>query len=777
MTRSRGNDVWRAALAWALVALGASTASANYPGSIPNGYFGGGGGRCIVCHTSDVGGTGCGSPPCLNSFGNNFYRGPNGVPFDSDDHTWSRWLAARDSDGDGWTNGQELGDPFALWSGSGSPPSGYRANPGQSGNEPSNFNLCNNSAYNDCGGSRDTCNDSYSGSGRWVCGCGTGSTGTGYRRTTSHNWSGGVRQRYSIRSVPVAGCTDINECFPTNPCGSGSCSERDPLAGYTCSCFSGYVFNGTTCVNENECSTMPGICGVGSCSDRSPPTDYICTCPGGYGFDGTTCVIENACLADTDDCDTNATCTPVGETDWSCACNEGWTGVGSPARGTGDRCVDINECITMAGICGVGSCRNNAGGYTCTCPDGYVFDGDTCVDVNECPAEPCGIGGSCMNTPGAYVCDCDPGYEFTGGTCVDIDECAGNPCTDNGECRQTDPPGYFCTCNGGYEASGGTCVDIDECTMPDISLCALNASCTNTPGAWRCECNEGYTGDGRTCVDLDECSSPELNECDVQAICTNEEGSYDCTCADGYEGSGVTCDDIDECATGELRCDAGEVCENRLGMPAVCRCAPGFVRLEEGGECVRACGDGLRTPGEACDDGNTESGDGCSEDCEVEMGWSCWEPEGAGSTCEYTCGDGLVNESEECDDGEANADAPDACRTNCAAPTCGDGILDTGESCDEGEANSDEVAGACRTSCQPAFCGDGIVDEGEMCDPGGGSDLGAEACEVCTEPDAGLVDGGGDPMMEGDGGGCAAGGTPSGALWPLVALLFVRRRR
>lgn len=49
------------------------------------------------------------------------------------------------------------------------------------------------------------------------------------------------------------------------------------------------------------------------------------------------------------------------------------------------------------------------------------------------------------------------------------------------------------------------------------------------------------------------------------------------------------------------------------------------------------------------------------------------------------CGDGRVQTGEDCDDGPANSDsAPDACRTDCAAPRCGDAVVDAGEDCDDG---------------------------------------------------------------------------------------------
>jgi cysteine-rich repeat protein len=41
------------------------------------------------------------------------------------------------------------------------------------------------------------------------------------------------------------------------------------------------------------------------------------------------------------------------------------------------------------------------------------------------------------------------------------------------------------------------------------------------------------------------------------------------------------------------------------------------------GECEEICGDGLNYGINECDDGNLESGDGCSNDCKVEPGWTC----------------------------------------------------------------------------------------------------------------------------------------------------------
>ena len=62
-----------------------------------------------------------------------------------------------------------------------------------------------------------------------------------------------------------------------------------------------------------------------------------------------------------------------------------------------------------------------------------------------------------------------------------------------------------------------------------------------------------------------------------------------------------------------------------------------FIGIEDLPE---ACGDGVRQPGEVCDDGNTVSGDGCNATC----------------TSDETCGNGFRDRGEECDDGAANSD-------------------------------------------------------------------------------------------------------------------------
>ncbi|MEO8981058.1 MAG: discoidin domain-containing protein [Polyangiaceae bacterium] len=128
-----------------------------------------------------------------------------------------------------------------------------------------------------------------------------------------------------------------------------------------------------------------------------------------------------------------------------------------------------------------------------------------------------------------------------------------------------------------------------------------------------------------------------------------------------------------------------------------------------GGGAGPVCGNGVLDGTERCDDGNTDSGDGCSSTCKVETGWDCrpFEP----SSCSPTCGDGLLAGAEAqaggCDD--QNKLANDGCSATChvesgyvcsgapsvCAKTCGDGKLDAGEACDDGKATAGDGCFAC----------------------------------------------------------------------------------
>jgi plastocyanin len=105
-----------------LLSLGLSQSAwglPEYVTRVPNGATS----SCSTCHTA---------PPTLNAFGNDFLTPPaGGITL-----RWTAALAALDSDGDGFTNGTELGDPTGVWNDGDPNPAGPIFNPGSATSHP-----------------------------------------------------------------------------------------------------------------------------------------------------------------------------------------------------------------------------------------------------------------------------------------------------------------------------------------------------------------------------------------------------------------------------------------------------------------------------------------------------------------------------------------------------------------------------------------------------------------------------------------------------------------
>jgi MYXO-CTERM domain-containing protein len=182
---------------------------------------------------------------------------------------------------------------------------------------------------------------------------------------------------------------------------------------------------------------------------------------------------------------------------------------------------------------------------------------------------------------------------------------------------------------------------------------------------------------------------------------------------------------------------------------------------------VANCGNDTLNSGEACDDGNTVSCDGCSEDCLVE---------------ETGCGDGVQCGEEECDDG--NDENGDGCSAACSEET------DT-----PGDSGIQLVDAAMPAEGGASGTGDGGESNGSDGNPAGDdtadASAGGTAGAAQTNMGKGQVKGGGGtaatddppaPVAEPseDGGGCATTrGEPQASIaWlALLGLIALRSRR
>ena len=547
-------------------------------------------------------------------------------------------------------------------------------------------------------------------------------------------------------------CADASEC-PDN----ASC----PDAPGVCVCNEGYVGDGTSCENLDECTDNP--CGpFASCDDTQG--SFTCTCLEGYYQEGDGCeacslcpegtYLESACTPESDSacaaCDPScASC--IGPSDIDCIeCPAGFSW-------SGGACEDIDECITPGTCSDNATCQNTPGAYTCTCNAGYFGDGALCIDclicaANEFEASPCTptddrtcdpCDPSCVGCtgPGPSACTgCPEGFALSGSVCDDVDECAApNACDASAACQNT-PGAYTCTCEGDTFGDGASCepclicppdaYEASPCTPTDDRTCApCDPSCIACTGPSPSECSgcpQGYALTNGSCEDVNECATP--GACDESAACQNTPGTYTCTCEGDTFGDGASCEPCLTCPPDAYEASPCTPTDNRTCAP----CDPACLGCTgPGPSACTGCPAGFALSGSVCEDvDECLAPDTCDENAE------CTNTTG-GYIC--ACKSGYSGDGETCSDIDECVDANPcsdnaACENTPGSVTC---------SCLSGFYGDGLLSGAGCSPCSP--CGDGVYlslpctsTEDTQCVPCDPSCLtcsgpSATACEGCAD--------------------------------------------
>jgi cysteine-rich repeat protein len=258
------------------------------------------------------------------------------------------------------------------------------------------------------------------------------------------------------------------------------------------------------------------------------------------------------------------------------------------------------------------------------------------------------------------------------------------------------------------------------------------------------QCDNGTDFDSADC-DMDSCTVPVCGDghlnmmageiCDPGSIGGNVQAcDSDCStpsCGDGHVNNGF----IPAGGTLPEACDDGNT-DPGDGCSALCQ--------------IESCGNGVTemVNGEQCDDGNTNDLDTCRNNCQsprcgdgVFSSTEVCDTNGNSATCDFNCslplcGDGVTNTAftppggaapENCDDG--NTTDGDGCSSKCRIESCGNGVTESvnGEECDDGNTVDTD---ACRNNCQNPRCGDGIKSASESCDTNGNSQTCNFNCSV-----------------------------------------------
>jgi cysteine-rich repeat protein len=327
--------------------------------------------------------------------------------------------------------------------------------------------------------------------------------------------------------------------------------------------------------------------------------------------------------------------------DGGCAVEDGWACDGSPSvcvHLCGNGVLEADEACDDENVQAGDGCGKTCAvelGWTCdgepsvcseVCGDGYVTVGEACDDGGTTPGDGCDAtcavedGFTCDDEPSVCGPLCGDGVILPGENCDD-----GNPFSGDG-CH------FDCQVEAGFICSGepSACSSVlgDTCAFPAVLTPGSNTVywaatgqdyITTTPS-----CNSAapvgpdvvmqftasFTGEIDFTIDKPVSQRWHLLVNDDSCGTIGPE----LLCLSNYDSAALT---------GTFEVTAGQtyyfyLVDSASGsMPLS---SPLHVTIVEK---AATCGDSLIIGNEACDDGNNSSGDGCSNVCQAESGFSC----------------------------------------------------------------------------------------------------------------------------------------------------------
>lgn len=453
---------------------------------------------------------------------------------------------------------------------------------------------------------------------------------------------------------------------------------------------------------DNDGCSMSCQVETGWTCDTAEPTVCTSTCgDGDVAVGAETC--DDGNTVDADGC--SATCAT--ESGYDCSTGTCLTVCGDMMIVGAEQCDDGNA-VSEACAYGAASCVicasdcTNQPGLTSVCGDGN-FDtvNEMCDDGNTVTETACAYGTATCTQCEA---DCTATIDLTGNVCGDNVVDATNETCDDGNTTALD--GCDATCQTESVCGDGTVEGLETCEDGNTTAgdgcsdaCIIEAGwlCTGTPSVCVPTCAAlaeatvlncasgtvaGDTTGGTALIDEYACQTFTYPSNEQVWRFTNETANRVAVSVVATRGASTR--DLDlyvlessaTAACGDATCAGSST--GTLGTETVNFAANAgsefFIAYDLFSTPTATtdytlaitctpivCGDGTRGLGETCDDGNAVAGDGCSDTCVLEAGYTCTTA--TPNVCTFNCGNGTRQTGETCDDG--NTTAGDGCSATC----------------------------------------------------------------------------------------------------------------